>query len=94
MVEKSEHRPVKREQSASPLEHGGQPRVDDSGWPEGPDGVRRAPRRVEDETKNLGETNEEMARKQASGEIPLPSSEIANEEGDDHDRKGKKHQKR
>ncbi|PYS91497.1 MAG: hypothetical protein DMF62_02480 [Acidobacteria bacterium] len=79
------------EQSDSPLDHGGQPRTDDSGWPEGPDGVRRAPRKVADETQNPGITNEEMAAKQFSGELPLKGEELSEEveEEDEHGNKRK-----
>jgi hypothetical protein len=77
-------------QSVSPLEHGGNPRVDDSGWPEGPDGVRRAPRKVTDETQNPGITNDEMAEKQLSGEFNLKHPELDEEEVEETDAEGNK----
>jgi hypothetical protein len=90
-------------QSTSPMDHGGQPRLNDTGWPEGPDGKRDAPRVVADETKNPGDsTNDEMAEKQLSGEYDLKHPELDEkkepkkaEEDDDADEetKGKKKKK-
>jgi len=78
------------EQSTSPMDHGGEPRKDDTGWPEGPDGVRR-PRMTQDHREDPEPMrNEDQAAKQVAGELPLPPEELEEvEEEDEHGKKTK-----
>jgi hypothetical protein len=80
-----------RQQSASHLDHGGSPRKDDTGWPEGPDGTRKGPRKVTDETQNPGESQEDVAHKQATGQYPAePDVDPEGEEVEEEDEHGVK----
>lgn len=80
------------DQSDSPLDRGGVPKTDDTGWPEGPDGVRR-PRLTQDERKSPDQmVNEEQAALQAAGELPEPAEAVQPEDlnAEEEDRKTKK----